>query len=122
MVSSLLKLTSYEGSNGLSAQHVFIVGVHDGELPRNGANVTTWLSSTSSSAMTVGSGASTNTGCSHGGLHVTRTTSARHVAIDVARTSAKMLAHDRKSDPNRPAKGRVRTARQIMSVGLFVLI
>lgn len=32
-----IKLTSFEGSKGLSAQHVFIVGLHDGELPRNPA-------------------------------------------------------------------------------------
>lgn len=31
----LVKLTSFEGSKGLSAQHVFIVGMHDGDCPRN---------------------------------------------------------------------------------------
>lgn len=31
-----IRATSFEGAKGLSAQHVFIVGVHDGELPRNG--------------------------------------------------------------------------------------
>jgi len=30
-----IKLTSYEGSKGLSAQHVFLVGLHVGDLPRN---------------------------------------------------------------------------------------
>lgn len=30
-----IKLTSYEGSKGLSAQHVFLVGLHAGDLPRN---------------------------------------------------------------------------------------
>jgi superfamily I DNA/RNA helicase len=30
-----IKLTSFEGSKGLSAQHVFIVGLQAGELPRN---------------------------------------------------------------------------------------
>lgn len=34
-----VKLTSFEGSKGLSAQHVFIVGMHDGELPRKPARV-----------------------------------------------------------------------------------
>jgi superfamily I DNA/RNA helicase len=34
-----IKLTSFEGSKGLSAQHVFVVGMHDGELPRNPASV-----------------------------------------------------------------------------------
>jgi superfamily I DNA/RNA helicase len=32
-----IKLTSYEGSKGLSAQYVFLVGLHAGELPRNAA-------------------------------------------------------------------------------------
>jgi superfamily I DNA/RNA helicase len=35
----LVKLTSFEGSKGLSAQHVFIVGMHEGELPRHAANI-----------------------------------------------------------------------------------
>jgi hypothetical protein len=30
-----IKLTSFEGAKGLSAQYVFIVGVHDGDLPRS---------------------------------------------------------------------------------------
>ncbi len=30
-----IKLTSFEGSKGLSAQHVFIIGLHAGELPRD---------------------------------------------------------------------------------------
>jgi superfamily I DNA/RNA helicase len=30
-----VRVTSFEGAKGLSAQHVFIVGLHDGELPRN---------------------------------------------------------------------------------------
>ena len=30
-----IKLTSYEGSKGLSAQHVFLVGLHSVDLPRN---------------------------------------------------------------------------------------
>ena len=34
-----IKLVSYEGSKGLSAQHVFIVGLHNGELPRNPDNI-----------------------------------------------------------------------------------
>lgn len=32
-------LTSYEGSKGMSAQHVVLVGLHDGELPRRPAAV-----------------------------------------------------------------------------------
>lgn len=35
----LVQVTSFEGSKGLSAQHVFIAGLHDGELPRNPASV-----------------------------------------------------------------------------------
>jgi superfamily I DNA/RNA helicase len=31
----VIKLVSFEGSKGLSAQHVFVVGVHEGELPRD---------------------------------------------------------------------------------------
>jgi hypothetical protein len=31
----LVKVTTFEGAKGLSAQHVFIVGLHDGELPHN---------------------------------------------------------------------------------------
>jgi superfamily I DNA/RNA helicase len=30
-----VKVTSFEGAKGLSAQHVFLAGLHDGELPRN---------------------------------------------------------------------------------------
>ena len=30
-----VKVTSFEGAKGLSAQHVFIAGLHDYELPRN---------------------------------------------------------------------------------------
>jgi len=30
-----VKVTSFEGAKGLSAQHVFIAGLHDGELPGN---------------------------------------------------------------------------------------
>lgn len=30
-----VKVTTFEGAKGLSAQHVFIVGIHDGEMPRN---------------------------------------------------------------------------------------
>lgn len=35
--SKPIKLTSYEGSKGLSAQYVFLIGVHADELPRNAA-------------------------------------------------------------------------------------
>jgi len=35
-----IKLTSFEGSKGLSAQHVFIVGLQEGELPRDAKNPT----------------------------------------------------------------------------------
>jgi len=34
-----IKVTSYEGAKGLSAQYVFIIGVHEGELPRDSKNV-----------------------------------------------------------------------------------
>ena len=34
-----IKLTSFEGSKGLSAQHVFLVGMHDGDLPRNAGQI-----------------------------------------------------------------------------------
>lgn len=34
-----IKATSFEGSKGLSAQHVFIVGMHDGDLPGNPSSV-----------------------------------------------------------------------------------
>ncbi len=33
--TSNIKLTSFEGSKGLSAQHVFLIGLHAGELPRD---------------------------------------------------------------------------------------
>jgi superfamily I DNA/RNA helicase len=32
-----IKLTSYEGSKGLSAQYVFLLGLHEGDLPKNAA-------------------------------------------------------------------------------------
>ncbi|MCK8114795.1 UvrD-helicase domain-containing protein [Anaerosoma tenue] len=35
----LVRVTSFEGSKGLSAQHVFIAGLHDGELPGDPAAV-----------------------------------------------------------------------------------
>ena len=34
-----IKLTSFEGSKGLSAQHVFIVGLQEGELPKNAQKI-----------------------------------------------------------------------------------
>ncbi|MDO8552620.1 MAG: AAA family ATPase [bacterium] len=34
-----IKLTSYEGAKGLSAQFVFIVGLHNGDLPRDPNNI-----------------------------------------------------------------------------------
>ena len=34
-----IKITSYEGAKGLSAQYVFVIGVHEGELPRDSRNV-----------------------------------------------------------------------------------
>jgi ATP-dependent DNA helicase UvrD/PcrA len=34
-----IKITSYEGAKGLSAQHVYIVGLHDGELPHDPAAI-----------------------------------------------------------------------------------
>jgi superfamily I DNA/RNA helicase len=34
-----VKVTTFEGAKGLSAQHVFIVGIHDGELPRNSQSI-----------------------------------------------------------------------------------
>jgi superfamily I DNA/RNA helicase len=37
---SKIKLTSYEGSKGLSAQYVFLVGLHERELPKDAARVT----------------------------------------------------------------------------------
>jgi superfamily I DNA/RNA helicase len=38
-VSVKIKRTSFEGAKGLSAQHVFIVGLHDGDLPRDRHNI-----------------------------------------------------------------------------------
>ena len=35
----IIKLTSFEGAKGLSAQHVFMVGLHEGELPHDSANI-----------------------------------------------------------------------------------
>ena len=32
-----IKLTSFQSAKGLSAQYVFVVGLHDGDLPRNPA-------------------------------------------------------------------------------------
>ena len=37
-VTPSIKVTSFEGSKGLSAQYVMLVGVHEGELPRDSAN------------------------------------------------------------------------------------
>jgi superfamily I DNA/RNA helicase len=34
-----IKLVSFEGSKGLSAQHVFVVGVHEGELPHDAQQI-----------------------------------------------------------------------------------
>jgi hypothetical protein len=34
-----IKLASFEGSKGLSAQHVFVVGLHEGDLPRQAAAI-----------------------------------------------------------------------------------
>ena len=35
----MVKVTSFEGAKGLSAQHVFIAGLHNGEIPRDPNNV-----------------------------------------------------------------------------------
>jgi len=35
-----IKLTSFEGAKGLSAQHVFILGLHAGDLPKDSTNIT----------------------------------------------------------------------------------
>lgn len=35
-----IKLTSFEGSKGMSAQHVFIVGLHETEFPKDAAHIT----------------------------------------------------------------------------------
>jgi superfamily I DNA/RNA helicase len=34
-----VRVTSFEGAKGLSAQHVFIAGLHDGELPHDPAGI-----------------------------------------------------------------------------------
>jgi superfamily I DNA/RNA helicase len=34
-----VKITSFEGSKGLSAQYVFIVGIHSGDLPRDAEDI-----------------------------------------------------------------------------------
>jgi superfamily I DNA/RNA helicase len=34
-----IKVTSFEGAKGLSAQYVFIIGMHSGEMPKNAGNV-----------------------------------------------------------------------------------
>jgi superfamily I DNA/RNA helicase len=34
-----VKVTSFEGAKGLSAQYVFLVGVHSGEMPKNAAQI-----------------------------------------------------------------------------------
>jgi len=36
---SAIKVTSFEGAKGLSAQHVYITGLHNGELPRDPASI-----------------------------------------------------------------------------------
>jgi ATP-dependent DNA helicase UvrD/PcrA len=38
-VGLTIKITSFEGAKGLSAQHVYIVGLHDGDLPRDPRNI-----------------------------------------------------------------------------------
>lgn len=38
--SPMIKLTSFEGSKGLSAQHVFILGVQEEDLPRDRQDIT----------------------------------------------------------------------------------
>lgn len=35
----VVRVTSFEGSKGLSAQHVFIAGLHNGELPHDPSNI-----------------------------------------------------------------------------------
>ena len=37
--ASMVKVTSYEGAKGLSAQHVFIAGLHNNEIPKDPDNV-----------------------------------------------------------------------------------
>jgi len=34
-----VKVTSFEGAKGLSAQYVFLIGLHSGEMPRNAGDV-----------------------------------------------------------------------------------
>jgi superfamily I DNA/RNA helicase len=34
-----IKITSFEGAKGLSAQHVFLTGLHNGEIPKDPANI-----------------------------------------------------------------------------------
>jgi superfamily I DNA/RNA helicase len=38
-VKPIIKLTSFEGSKGLSAQHVFVAGVHENELPKDASDI-----------------------------------------------------------------------------------
>jgi len=38
-VHPVIKVTSYEGAKGLSAQHVYIAGLHDGDLPHNPSSI-----------------------------------------------------------------------------------
>lgn len=35
----LIRVTSFEGAKGLSAQHVFIAGLHEGEIPRDASEI-----------------------------------------------------------------------------------
>ena len=35
----VIKVTSFEGAKGLSAQHVYMAGLHDGELPHDAASI-----------------------------------------------------------------------------------
>ena len=35
----IIKVTSYEGAKGLSAQHVFLIGLHAGDIPRDANNI-----------------------------------------------------------------------------------
>ncbi len=35
----ITKVTSYEGAKGLSAQHVFLIGLHEGDIPRDANNI-----------------------------------------------------------------------------------
>lgn len=38
MTRPTIKFASFEGSKGLSAQHVFVVGLHEGDIPRQSIN------------------------------------------------------------------------------------